>query len=211
MTGWATVVVIAKRPVPGRVKTRLTPPFTPHEAADLAAASLRDVLDAAAAVPADRRVLLFDGDPDGWVPDGWGVVPQVAGGLDVRLAAGLCAVAAAGPAVLVGMDTPQFTAEQLPPLADGVDACLGLAADGGFWALGLRDPAVAADVLPGVAMSTDRTGADQHARLLAAGLAVDLLEELVDVDDVGTAAAVAAAAPGSRFAARFAALTAVAP
>ncbi|MYV71339.1 glycosyltransferase, partial [Streptomyces sp. SID2131] len=37
-----TLLVIAKQPLPGRVKTRLTPPFTPEEAASLAEAALAD-------------------------------------------------------------------------------------------------------------------------------------------------------------------------
>lgn len=202
---WGTVLVIAKRPVPGRVKTRLTPPFTPTQAAGLAAAALRDTLRAAAAVPAAQHVLLFDGDPTGWLPSGWRLVPQVSGGLDVRLTAGFVAVAGAGPAVLVGMDTPQLRADLLPPLPPGVDACFGPASDGGFWALGLRDPAQAVDTIPGVPMSAADTGSVQRERLCAAGLVVVDLPELTDVDDEATARAVAAVAPGSEFAARLAA------
>ncbi|NEB80628.1 glycosyltransferase, partial [Streptomyces sp. SID14478] len=60
MSGSTTVLVLAKAPVPGRVKTRLTPPFTPVEAARLAAAALRDTLDAVLAAPARRRVLVLE-------------------------------------------------------------------------------------------------------------------------------------------------------
>ena len=45
----AQVIVIAKEPVPGRVKTRLTPPFTPADAALLAKAALATRLAAVAA------------------------------------------------------------------------------------------------------------------------------------------------------------------
>ncbi len=55
------VVVIAKEPVPGRVKTRLTPQFTPLEAAALAEASLADTLAAVAQTTVARRVLALDG------------------------------------------------------------------------------------------------------------------------------------------------------
>ncbi len=68
--------MIAKEPVPGRVKTRLTPPFTPQEAARLAEAALADTLAAAAAAPVARRVLVLDGSPGPWVPPGFEVVPQ---------------------------------------------------------------------------------------------------------------------------------------
>ena len=57
-----TLLVIAKEPRPGRVKTRLTPPFTPEEAAALAEASLADTLRRRGARrPARRRVLVLDG------------------------------------------------------------------------------------------------------------------------------------------------------
>ena len=59
----AQVVVIAKEPYPGRVKTRLTPPFTPVEAAELAEASLSDTLAAVAGTTVARRVLALDGTP----------------------------------------------------------------------------------------------------------------------------------------------------
>ncbi|NEA82606.1 glycosyltransferase, partial [Actinospica acidiphila] len=76
-----TLLVIAKEPRPGRVKTRLTPPFTPEEAAALAEAALADTLDAVARTPARRRVLVLDGSPGPWLPAGVEVVPQCAGGL----------------------------------------------------------------------------------------------------------------------------------
>jgi hypothetical protein len=57
----AQVIVIAKQPVPGRVKTRLTPPFSARQAARLAAAALADTLAAAAQVPAVRHVLALEG------------------------------------------------------------------------------------------------------------------------------------------------------
>ncbi len=85
------LLVLAKAPVSGRVKTRLCPPFLPNEAAELAAAALADVLDAVRAAPAARRVLVLDGDPDLVDTRGFHVVPQVVGALDVRLAAAFAA------------------------------------------------------------------------------------------------------------------------
>jgi hypothetical protein len=143
-----TLLVIAKQPVPGRVKTRL--------------------------------------------------VPQCTGPLDERLAAAFAAVR--GPALLIGMDTPQVTPGLLSVDLAAADAVFGPADDGGFWALGLRVPDPA---LPrGVPMSTPGTGAVQRGRLLAAGLRVADLPRLRDVDTSADAAAVARQAPRSRFAAR---------
>jgi glycosyltransferase A (GT-A) superfamily protein (DUF2064 family) len=201
-----TVIVIAKEPVPGRVKTRLVPPLTHQQAADLAAAAIADTLRAAAGVPADRHLLVLDGRPPAWLPAGWPVVAQVGGGLDARLVAAFEA-AGPGPAILVGMDTPQLRADQLSafdPVA--FDACLGLAHDGGYWVIGYRDPALARLTISGVPMSRDDTGARQLERLTAAGLRVQLLDELTDVDTYPDAVEVAAAAPDSGFAAALAAI-----
>ncbi|MEU4087519.1 TIGR04282 family arsenosugar biosynthesis glycosyltransferase [Streptomyces aureus] len=200
-----TLLVIAKEPVPGRVKTRLTPPFTPQEAAHLAEAALADTLRAVAAAPASRRILVLDGAPGPWLPPGFDVLPQCAGGLDERLAHAFARCA--GPALLIGMDTPQVTPELLTVDFDGCDAWFGPAEDGGFWALGLADPDPR--LLRGVPMSTPETGAVQRRRLLAAGLRVRDLPCLRDVDTAADAHAAAALAPRGRFAERLAECAAV--
>ncbi|GAA4629444.1 DUF2064 domain-containing protein [Actinoallomurus vinaceus] len=192
-----TLLVIAKRPVPGRVKTRLVPPYSFEQAAVLAEAALADTLRAVLAAPACRRVLVLDGRPGAWVPNGFEIVPQVTGGLDERLAAAFAEVS--GPALLIGMDTPQITPDLLTVGWDGVDAWFGPAADGGFWALGLREPDPG--LLQGVPMSTLVTGAVQRERLCSAGLRVADLPLLRDVDTAVDAAAVARIAPRTRFAA----------
>ena len=216
------LLVMAKTPVPGRVKTRLCPPFTPAEAAELAAAAIADTLAAViAAVPLAARqgyrvqpVLVLDGEPGAWLTRlveiegqlGMRVIAQRQGGLDVRLAAAFRDAAPDGPAVLIGMDTPQVTAGQLVRAIEtlatpGCDAVLGRAEDGGWWTLGLRRPDPA--LLIGIPMSTPNTGAAQQSRLLEAGLTVSLLAELRDVDTVEDAEQVAWLAPGSRFARTF--------
>ncbi|MFF9815131.1 DUF2064 domain-containing protein [Streptomyces sp. NPDC014006] len=198
-----TLLVIAKEPRPGRVKTRLTPPFTPQQAAALAEAALADTLAAVAAAPAARRLLVLDGSPGPWLPPGFDVVPQCAGGLDERLAAALAGCD--GPALLIGMDTPQVTPRLLDvDFTDG-DAWFGPAEDGGFWALGLASPDPR--LVRGVPMSTPTTGAVQRRRLVAAGLRVRDMPRLRDVDTADDAAAVAARAPHGRFAAQLARLT----
>ncbi len=218
-----TVIVIAKEPVPGRVKTRLTPPFTPEQAAALAEAALTDTLHAVAAAPAARRVLALAGAPGPWLPPGFEVIAQRGGGLDERLACAFDDTAvddtggndsrAGGaplPMLLIGMDTPQVTPEMLaaaarPLVSRTADAVFGPAADGGYWLLGLRAPDPS--LLLGVPMSRPDTGRAQLARLAAGGLRVAMLPELTDVDDVDDAERVAADVPGSRFARAVAALT----
>jgi uncharacterized protein len=194
------LLVIAKAPVPGRVKTRLTPPCSPVDAAALAAAALADTLAAVArSRVARRRVLVLDGEPGPWIPRGFDVLPQRGHGLAARLAAAFGDVG--GPALLIGMDTPQVTPGQLDAglrALDRVDAVFGPALDGGYWAIGMRraDPAVFHDV----PMSVPTTATVQRARL--AELALDTIElpPLVDVDTITDARRVAAAAPATRFA-----------
>ena len=191
-----TLIVIAKEPVPGRVKTRLQTEFTAAEAAALARASLVDTLSAVRSTPASRRVLALEGDPGPWLPDGFEVIGQRGGGLDERLAAAFEDAFDGTPMLLVGMDTPQLTPGLLGFRWSGHDAVLGLTDDGGYWCLGLRVPDRRA--LVGVPMSTDHTGIDQLRRLRMLGLRVLLLPTLRDMDTPHDAAHLAAAYPTLR-------------
>ena len=201
-----TLLVIAKSPAPGRVKTRLTPPCTPEQAARLAGAALSDTLAAVARTRrAARRVLVLDGASGPWLPRDFEVVPQRGDGLAARLAAAF--QAAGGPAFLVGMDTPQVTPELLDAglaALEHADAAFGAALDGGYWGIGLRraDPAA----FRGVPMSKAATGHAQRVRLAELGLRTAILPTLRDVDTIADAHAVAATAPRSRFAAALAAI-----
>jgi uncharacterized protein len=212
----AQILVIAKSPVPGRVKTRLTPPFTPDEAAALAAAALVDTLAAVAATPVTRRVLALDGEAGRWLPAGFDVIPQRGAGLDERIAFALADAwsTAPMPVVLIGMDTPQVTPELLAgaaqPLVTGnADASFGFANDGGFWLLGLReiDAEFCTGLVRGVPMSRADTGSCQLARLERAGLRVAQLPWLTDIDTAEEAAQIAVAWPETLFSARFRALS----
>jgi glycosyltransferase A (GT-A) superfamily protein (DUF2064 family) len=199
-----TVVVLAKQPRPGRVKTRLVPPLTHEQAAALAAAALRDTFDAVEAAAVGDRVLAFAGEATIWLPRGWRHVRQPSGGLDTRIVAAFGA--GRGPTVLVGMDTPQLRAADLEAFDPRrYDACLGLAPDGGYWAIGFADPAYAGPAVTGVPMSSAQTGAEQLRRLSALGLRVQLLEPMTDVDTIDSAHEVARVAPRTRFAAALAA------
>ncbi len=195
------LVVIAKEPVPGRAKTRLTPPCTAEQAARLAAAALNDTLDVVARTPAARRVLVFEGDAERWRRPGFEVIAQRGAGLGERLAAAFHDVGST--ALLVGMDTPQLTPKLLLDglralRRPGVDAVLGPALDGGYWSVGLGERVAGA--FTGVPMSSSATCARQRARLRELGLRVHEQRTLRDVDTITDARAVASAAPHTRFA-----------
>ena len=203
------LIVIAKEPVPGRAKTRLSPPCTPTEAAELARAALLDTLDVVARTPAERRVLVFDGDPRQLQTSRTRGHRAARRRVDERLAAAFEDVA--GPALLVGMDTPQLTPRLL---LDGVralstptfDAVLGPATDGGYWSIGFRRRAASA--FAGVPMSCSNTWAKQRTRLRGLGLHVHDQPALRDVDTIEDARVVARQVPDSRFASALAALAA---
>jgi len=201
------LLVVAKAPVAGQAKTRLTPPASPEQAAGIAAAALLDTLDAVARTGQPAVVALT------------GRLTDATRSADLRRALRRTTVitqrgntfaerlsnahADVGRSVLqIGMDTPQVTADLLADASkrlSAVDAVLGPATDGGWWALGLRDP-TAARALRGVPMSRSDTGARTLDALRHRGLNVGLLPELSDVDTIADAVRVAAGCPDGRFA-----------
>ncbi|GAA3641366.1 hypothetical protein C8D88_103318 [Lentzea atacamensis] len=205
------LLVMAKSPVPGQVKTRLCPPLTPEEAADVAAASLLDTLSAALATPGAVPVVALAGSvrrDD--VRDALAecvVIPQRGWTFADRLVHAHADVARFGlPVLQIGMDTPQVTPSLLESCAEFEEAALGFALDGGWWALGLRDP-LRAEVLRDVPMSRADTGVRTLTALL--GMKVRTLPILSDVDTMVDARAVAAQVPGGRFAATLTEIAAV--
>jgi uncharacterized protein len=208
------LIVLAKAPEAGRVKTRLCPPASAEQAADVAAASLLDTLDAVRRVPGGRPVVALTGELGRAARrtevrravQSCVTVAQRGAGLGERIAA--AHVDTAGllpgrPSLQLGMDTPQVDAALLAECLERLaraDAVLGPADDGGWWALGLRDPMAAGSVAH-VPMSRDDTGERTLRALRSAGLRVELLPWLTDVDTAADAVAVAHAAPHTRFAA----------
>ena len=194
------MLVVAKAPEAGRVKTRLGAAIGMERAAEVAAAALLDTLSAAtAAVGPGHCHLSLGGDLDQAVRRdelraalaGWTVHPQQGVGLGARLADAHARVP--GPVVQIGMDTPHLTPDLLLAAASELadhDAVLGPAEDGGWWVLALRDP-VRASVLRDVPMSTSTTYADTRQALRRDGLRVSATETLCDIDTAADAEAVA--------------------
>ncbi|MEV1289406.1 DUF2064 domain-containing protein [Micromonospora sp. NPDC049679] len=208
------LLVVAKAPAPGLAKTRLCPPATAAQAAEIAAAALLDTLDAVTAAGAATPVLALAGDLRGAARAteierslrGWTVMAQRGATFADRLAAAHAEVAArfpARPVLQIGMDTPQVPAALLAAagqrLVAGADALLGAATDGGWWALGLRRPTDAEALRP-VPTSRPDTGARTARALRDRGLRVEPLPPLSDVDHMVDAVAVASVVPDGRFA-----------
>lgn len=207
----ARILVVAKAPVVGRVKTRLAVHVGAAAAADVAASALLDTIaSCAAAFGTDACTLALAGDLSDAVRgdevrdalDGWTVGAQRGLSFAERLANAHADLPDGPPVVQVGMDTPQATPEDLRAVAarlGGHHAVLGPAEDGGWWALGLRDPRDAL-LLRDVPMSTPTTYDDTRAALAGAGLSVGVARTLRDVDDADDARAVAGIAADGEFA-----------
>jgi len=208
-----TLVVIAKAPVAGFAKTRLAATVGDAAAADIAAASLLDTLDAVDSTPAEAKVVALTGN----LSDASGrrqissrlndlhVVEQRGDDFSARLANAIVdAAAAAGPrpVLLIASDTPQVTAGLLTECAEALletDVVFGLARDGGWWVLGVTDPSMA-DCLHAIPTSRSDTGPATLEALRDKGLSVKLVAELSDVDTVDDVERVRVeCAPDSRF------------
>jgi hypothetical protein len=186
------LLVFAKEPRPGEVKTRLSPPLAPEEAAAFYACMLDDVLDASAAAAAELGLAphLYLAPPAACerfaqrAPPGFRVRPQVGADLGARMEHAAAEVAAAGgaPLLLRGSDSPTLGAGELrAALAalEEADVALSPDPDGGYNLVALRR------AVPGLfshPMSTPRALEDTLARARALGLRSRLLAPGFDVD-----------------------------
>jgi uncharacterized protein len=206
-----TLLVVAKAPVPGLAKTRLAATVGEQAAADIAAAALLDTLDAVVGAPVIGRVVALTGELNAAARgdeirrrlDSFTVVAQRGDGFADRLANAHADAAAGYPVLQIGMDTPQVTGELIAGCARRLldaPAVLGLAPDGGWWALGVRSPAMA-EYLRAVPMSQPDTGELTLKALQDNGIDVSALSPLADFDVLDDVAAVRdACRPDSRFA-----------
>jgi rSAM/selenodomain-associated transferase 1 len=188
------LIVFARRPEPGRVKTRLSPPLLPEQAAELYAAMLADVLEASADMA--RRF-----DLDAWLavtppeacdelarsaPAGFRTVAQRGADLGKRMENAVADAFADGssPVLVRGSDSPALGAGSVGAALDALaanDLVLLPDRDGGYGLVGLRAPA---DGLLAHPTSTPSVLAETVARAQALSLRVHLLEPGFDIDTV---------------------------
>jgi uncharacterized protein len=185
------LLVIAKRPAPGQTKTRLTPPFSPEQAAQLYECFLRDTLDLALAVPGVSRLIHFAPmDADDYfhriAPD-CGLVPQIGASLGDRLDNVLtyCLNGGFHRAVIMDSDSPTLPPDyvtQAFAMLDDADVVLGPCDDGGYYLIGLTRPQPR--LLREVRMSTPYVLRDTLALAEQENLRAVLLPTWYDVDTV---------------------------
>lgn len=188
------LVVFAKEPAPGQVKTRLCPPLSPGQAAELYGCMLDDVLasSARAAVEHGLAPVLAVDPPDALerlaarAPTRFRVVAQRGPDLGARMEHAVATWAAAGasPILLRGSDSPALAAALIGAAVaalDRADVALSPSPDGGYNLVAIRRRHAG---LFHHEMSTERVGTDTFERAEALGLRVEHLAESVDVDHV---------------------------
>ena len=186
----ACLVLFARKPEPGAVKTRLHTRYTPDQAAAIYRAFILDTLNAAKDATVDRRCIACD--PPGSEPEiavlagrGWVLFPQVCADLGERMhqAARHCFDLGARRVVIVGTDVPS-----LPPrhvdrafeLLRANEVVLGPSMDGGYYLVGLARPL--REIFHDVAWGTERVFDQTLERARALALAVGVLPSWYDVD-----------------------------
>ena len=188
------ILMFAKQPVPGQVKTRLTTSLSPIAAANVHAACCRamwrrltraerswtPILTYAPDDAGDAMASLLPG-----AGSGYALWPQGQGDLGDRLARGFQRAFSEGfgPVLAVGTDSPTVSAEALQRAIDSLgraDVCIGPTEDGGYYLLGMNrfTPALLADI----AWSTEQVYPQTLARASAVNLAVEPLPMGYDVD-----------------------------
>jgi rSAM/selenodomain-associated transferase 1 len=192
------LLIMAKAPRPGRVKTRLAPLLGEAGCARLQAGLIRHTASIACQVAPQATYLAFDppdaqGEIARLVPAEVGMFPQHGADLGARLAAATEAVLArrAGPLVVIGTDVPTLTAARLARAVgelDNCDAVFGPALDGGYYLVALREPAPALFAIDPALWGGESVLAASLAAAGLAGLTVGLLPPLRDLDTPADAA-----------------------
>jgi len=192
------VVIMAKQPLAGQVKTRLCPPLAPDEAARLYGLFIQAIVEdttrlarepgpgraevALAHTPAGAEAALRE-----LVPAALPLFAQSEGDLGERLAAIFDGLLAKGheQVLVIGSDCPDLPCElihdAIARLADpAVDLVLGPSPDGGYYLVGLKRPAPA--LFAGMAWSTEKVLAATLERARGLGLAVAMIQPWQDID-----------------------------
>lgn len=192
MVSMRTVILMAKAPVAGAVKTRLCPPLSPVEAADFYEGMLLDAAGCLRAVPAVRRTVSFSPPGAGSYFsgagfDGFGIAPQRGGDLGERMTNAIVDAFAggAGRVAIIGADCPGLSPERITQafeeLGRGADAVFGPTPDGGFYLAAFN--AVPRSLFgPGIPWSTPAVLPEVAARCRRAGIVWSLLPEERDID-----------------------------
>ncbi len=184
------LVIFARNPVPGAVKTRLHSRYTPKQAAAIYRAFILDTVNAATQADVERRCVACD-PPGAEVeladlagPD-WVLFPQVSADLGQRMyrAACHCFDLGAGRVVILGTDVPSLPPRHIDrafELLARKEIVLGPSVDGGYYLVGLSRPV--REIFDNISWSTEHVFAQTLERAEAVDLTVGVLPSWYDVD-----------------------------
>lgn len=184
------LIVVAKRPAPGKTKTRLSPPLTPELASALYECFLFDTLDHMRQVKDAHHVIAYLDEPDYFqrlAPE-FELTPQKGGDLGDRLDNALTLFLSRGYeyAVIMDSDSPtlpsNYLSQAFSVLSEGADVVLGPCDDGGYYLIGIKKPTPR--LLREVHMSTPTVTAETMVLAKEEGLNLVTLPTWYDVDDI---------------------------
>jgi rSAM/selenodomain-associated transferase 1 len=186
------LILFAKEPIPGKVKTRLVPPLTPEGAAELYGSMLRDTIARIGLLKGIDRYLFYDGENGALdffteAAPGMTCLPQKGADLGKRMAETLRHVFGKGhgAAVIIGSDSPdlptEFISNAFTLLAAGdCDAVFGPTEDGGYYLVGMTR--LHQELFIDIPWSSDRVMDETLDRAARAGIRTSLLPAWHDVD-----------------------------
>jgi len=193
----SSIVIVAKRPVPGNVKTRLCPPLTPQESADLYSCFLRDTIEKVGKASGTLKYLALDTEyiegqgsemaslfGNILTPRSFKVISQGPGDLGARLARLTNYVLnKSDRLIFIGADSPSLPSSYLEnalQLLAGNDIVIGPSDDGGYYLLGMNGRFTF--LFKGVEWSSDRVFEQTLERVVSAGLKAYIMPAWYDVD-----------------------------
>lgn len=181
------LAIFAKTPLPGRVKTRLSPHLSLRQSADLYRCMLLDTIERMGALQLDT-VIFYEGSEEFFrqaAPDAI-LIHQHGGGLGIRLEHAFDELRAMGYGhrVVIGTDAPdlplEFIQEAFRLMKDGSDAVFGPAADGGYYLVAVREGY--GELFREIPWSTAEVLETSLRQAKASGLSAALLPHWYDVD-----------------------------
>ena len=205
------IVLFAKRPDRGKVKTRLVPPLTPDQATNLYHCFLKDVCGQLSTLRDVNRVIAFNSPEardffESLRPPGWMLLPQPQSGLGKRMAGVFAVLHDQGyrQFLAVGSDAPTLPTAWIQQAIDilrdeTASLVLGPTEDGGYYLIGMNG--LHTEVFEDITWSTDKVYTQTKTRAAALGLTVTDLPRWYDVDDAASLEKLrqSLSAPGDRY------------
>lgn len=186
-----TLIVFAKEPIPGKVKTRLKPLLSGRQCSALYTALLRDTLSAARSAGVGQNILCYESCGRSPVflrrnRDGFVLRKQSGKDLGDRLRNAFDSVLEeeGDSAVIIGSDTPHLPSDYIKRafrLLRSYDCVIGPSRDGGYYLIGLKNTYF--ELFEEIPWSTPGVLAVTMQRARSLGLKISLLPRLEDIDD----------------------------